>query len=312
VNKPRSSLRFFLFGKGRRCISIRRPSLATLIFAGLVSGSAFPVAGAIDPTRIEFVLATTAGARDGTNYDLPPDRRGSVITNGFWAYETNFACTASMVSASGQSTGHLRADILPLLITTVGDLTAAASIDTNRDETASAQSSCRLDLLFGLSVQHAYSISVTNLGSVSSGNLLGQILLTRNDGEELFASRLPTNSSRAFMSGVLSRGSYRLLAEFVVSPLQAPPAAASSGSATFYLQMTFDPILPMLNIARPSNNVVLSWTTNDTAFVLLQSHTNLAGTNWTLIYGPYPISGSEYSVEQSVAEPAKFFRLIAP
>lgn len=270
----------------------------------------FHVEGAIIPTRIAFDATTTTGARDGIDYDLPPDQSGSVITNGFWAYETNLTNFASVVSAQGLSGAQQRAEVQPLRIAAQGDLDAMASTDTNRNESASAQAGCSLSVLFDLPVQHAYAISVTNLGSVSAGILLGQIVLTRNGGEELFASRMPANSGPASQSGVLPSGSYRLLAEFVVSPLPAPPAC--SGNASFSLQMTFDPIFPTLNIARLSNNVVLSWTTNGTAAFLLQSNTNLAGTNWTLIYGAYPISSSEYSVEQSASEASRFYRLIVP
>ena len=268
-----------------------------------------PVEGAIIPARTEFVLTTSAGARDGTNYDLPPGQSLNVITNDFWSFETNMAVAASIVSAQAQSGATQRVDIMPLLITAEGDLNAAASTDTNRDERASAQAGCRLDLIFELPVQHAYSINVTNLGGVSPGSLLGQIILTRNP-VEVFASRLPTNSGPASQSGVLPSGSYRLLAEFLASPIAAPPA--SSGNAAFSLRMAFDPILPMLNIARSSNGVVLSWTTNDTAAFLLQSNTNLAGTNWTLIYGSHPISGDQCTAEQSPSEASRFYRLIIP
>ena len=283
--------------------------MASFVFAALVSGYALPIAGAIIPGRIEFVLTTTAGARDGINYDLPPDQSVNVITNGFWAYETSLTNFASVVSAQAQSGARQRAEIQPLLITAEGGLNAAASTDTNRDENASAQAGCRLDLSFELPVQHAYSINVTNLGGVSPGSLLGQVILTRNP-VEVFASRLPTNSGPASQSGVLLSGSYRLLAEFLLSPAAAPPV--SGGDAVFSLRMAFDPILPRLNVARSPNAVVLSWTTNDTAAFLLQSNTNLAGTNWTLIYGSYPISGSEYSVEQGASDASRFYRLIIP
>lgn len=284
------------------------PTLVSFLFALLASGSAFLVEGAMVPARIQFVVDTTAGARDGGVYDLPADRSVGVITNGFWSFETNVASTASVVSANGQSSAQQRAEVQPLLVTAEGRLSATSATDTNRDESASAQANCRLDLLFDLPVQHAYSISVTNLGGVSPGNLLGQIVLS--DPEEVFVSRLPTNSGPSSQSGVLPSGSYRLLAEFVVSPATAPPA--SSGNASFSLQMTFDPILPTLNIARSSNGVVLSWTTNNTAAFLLESNTNLAGTNWTLIFGPYPVSGGEYSAEQSASDASRFYRLIIP
>ena len=237
MKNPRSSHRT-LSGKEKRCIAISHPVLASFLFALLISGVALPAEGAIIPTRIEFFVLTTAGARDGTNYDLPPDQSVSVITNGFWAFETNLASTASIGGASAQCSALQWANVLPLSIT------AAA---TNRDNSAASLANCRLNLLFDLPVQHSYSINVTNLGGVSPGILLGQIILTRNGGEEVFASRLPTNSGPASQTGVLLSGSYRLLAEFVVSPAIAPPA--SSGSATYSLQMTFDPILPTLNIA---------------------------------------------------------------
>jgi hypothetical protein len=312
--KIRRSSRRELSSVGKGCIAISRPILASFLFlfAVLFSGSMFLVQGAVVPTRIEFAMTATAGARDGTNYDLPPDQNVSSITNGFWAFETNLAVAASVASAQSQSGATQRAEIQPLLITAQGNLNAAASIDTNRNESAAAQASCRLDLLFDLPVQHACSINVTNLGGVSPGNLLGQIVLTRNASEEVFASRLPTNSGPASQSGVLLSGGYRLLAEYVVSPLAAPPATASSGNAAFSLRMTFSPILPLLNITRSSNGVVLTWTTNDTAAFLLQSNTNLAGTNWMFIYGPYPVSGGEYSAEQSASDAGRFYRLVIP
>jgi len=302
-----SSGRAFFSGKGKS-VPARGPTLVSFLFALLASGSAFLVEGAIVPTSIQFVVMTTAGARDDGVYDLPPDQSVGVITNGFWSFETNLVSTARAVSANAQSSAQQRAEVQPLLVTAEGSLNATSATDTNRDESASAQPSCRLDLLFDLPVQHAYSISVTNLGGVSRGSLLGQIVLTGVD--EVFASRLPTNSGPSSQSGVLPSGSYRLLAEFVVSPGIAPPA--SSGNASFSLQMTFDPILPTLNIARSSNKVVLSWTTNNTAAFLLESNTNLAGTNWTLIYGPYSISYGEYSAEQSAADASRFYRLIIP
>jgi hypothetical protein len=281
-----SSGRAFFSGKGKSAPATG-PTLVSLLFALLAPGSGFLVEGAIVPTRIQYVVMTTAGARDSGVYDLPPDQSVSVTTNGFWSFETNAASTATVVSANGQSSAQQRAEVQPLLLTAEGSLSATSATDTNRDETASAQPSCRLDILFDLPVQHAYSISVTNLGGVSPGSLLGQIVLTGVN--EVFASRLPTNSGPSSQSGVLPSGSYRLLAEFVVSPATAPPA--SGGNASFSLGMTFDPILPTLNIARSSNNVVLSW---------------------TFIYGPYPVSGAEYSVEQSALDASRFYRLITP
>ena len=299
----------FLSAKGKKCISNAGSRLASFLFALLASDSAFHVRGAIIPTRNDFAVRTSAGARDGTNYDQPPDQILSVITNGFWTFETNFTRTASVVSAQGQSGARQRVEVQPLLIAAEGEFNAAAATATNRDETASASTYSRVDLLFDLPVQHAYAITITNLGGVSAGSLLGQILLTRVF-EEVFASRLPTNSGPSSQSGVLPRGSYRLLAEFSLNPAEAPPA--SSGSATFSLQMTFNPILPTLNIARSSNNVVLSWTTNDTAFFYHQSNSNLTTTNWTFIFGPYPVSVRQYTAVQSASDASQFYRLTIP
>jgi hypothetical protein len=280
-----------------------------MILALCVLAGAVPVAGAIVAGRIEYVVKTGAGARDSLNYDLPPDQVVGYITNGFTMLETNLASTASVMNAVGQSSARQRAEVQPLLITAAGSLSAAASANTNRDENASAQANCRFDLLFDLPVQHTYSITVTNNGSVSPGSLLGQIVLTRSPAE-IFASRLPTNSGPSSQSGTLPAGSYRLLAEFALNPTEAPPS--SSGNAAYSLRMEFVPILPVLNITQSSNSVILSWTTNDTASFLLQSNTNLPTTNWAFIYGPYSIVGEQYSVLEGAIEERRFYRLIVP
>lgn len=285
------------------------PAVVLWVFGAPFIGFSVPVQAAIIPGRAEFVLTTSAGARDGANFDTPTGKSLNAATNGFWAYETNLTSFASVAGAQARSGAGQKVRIQPLSIAAEGELNAAAGADPMRDESASAQAGCRLDLVFELSVQHAYSISATNLGGVNLGTLLGQIILS-GSSVEVFGSRLPADSGSSSQRGALPAGTYRLLAEFLLSPSTAPEA--SSGTATYSLRMEFDPILPRLNIERASTGVILSWTTNGTASFLLQSSTNLAGPDWTYIYGPYPVSEGQYSVEQSAAEGDRFYRLIIP
>ena len=71
--------------------------------------------------------------------------------------------------------------------------------------------------------------------------------------------------------------------------------------------------VPSLGIAVSDNNVVLSWPTNASGF-LLQENSSLAGTNWvTLTNAPVVnVSNSEYEVILSPASVISFFRLRGP
>jgi predicted outer membrane repeat protein len=69
---------------------------------------------------------------------------------------------------------------------------------------------------------------------------------------------------------------------------------------------------PLLIIARSLNNVVLSWSTNDTGFTLESTPVLLSTSNtWTNVPGPFGIVGSQYAVTNDTANSHKFYRLRA-
>jgi CSLREA domain-containing protein len=69
--------------------------------------------------------------------------------------------------------------------------------------------------------------------------------------------------------------------------------------------------LPVLSIARLSNNVVLSWSTNDPGFTL-ESSAQLTPTAWAAVPGTPPILGSQYTVTTNTAAGKQFYRLSSP
>lgn len=68
------------------------------------------------------------------------------------------------------------------------------------------------------------------------------------------------------------------------------------------------PNAPVLRIARLVNDVVVSWSTNDTGFTL-QTRTDLFSSDWLNVPGNPAIVGSEFAVTNSTTEGAVFYRL---
>jgi len=71
----------------------------------------------------------------------------------------------------------------------------------------------------------------------------------------------------------------------------------------------FELNLPILNITRSANNVVLTWSTNDTGFTL-QAKTNMnPSVNWSNALPVPVITGALYAVTNSAVTGSKFYRL---
>jgi CSLREA domain-containing protein len=66
---------------------------------------------------------------------------------------------------------------------------------------------------------------------------------------------------------------------------------------------------PTLNITRSANNVILSWSTNDTGYTL-ETKTNLdSSLIWSAVPGTPPVVGGQYTFTNSAATGNKFYRL---
>lgn len=88
-------------------------------------------------------------------------------------------------------------------------------------------------------------------------------------------------------------------------------ANASGGDGSDIGAFEFQPIPPLLNIMRSGNNALVSWSTNDSGFTLLQN-TNLATTNWSAVAGSPPIVSGRYVVTNVAPVGKKFFKLGLP
>jgi hypothetical protein len=95
-------------------------------------------------------------------------------------------------------------------------------------------------------------------------------------------------------SGALTGGSFSVMGGFwsLIAVVQTPGA-------------------PLLTITRSGANVIVSWPSPSTGF-LLQQNTNLATTNWTSFPGPVGDDGTTKRATNSPATGNKFFRLISP
>ena len=89
-----------------------------------------------------FVIAE-AGARDGGTFDLPPARNAQSFDLGL--FDTNLANSASALNARGQSSASQRSDVQSMSLMATGSVSAAASVNTNRDETAAASAQSVFD-----------------------------------------------------------------------------------------------------------------------------------------------------------------------
>lgn len=68
---------------------------------------------------------------------------------------------------------------------------------------------------------------------------------------------------------------------------------------------------PVLNIAKSSGNVLLSWSTNETGYTL-ESAAQLTPTVWTTVPGTPPIVGGQYTVTTNTVAGRQFYRLRNP
>ncbi len=73
----------------------------------------------------------------------------------------------------------------------------------------------------------------------------------------------------------------------------------------------YELILPLLSIALSADNVVLSWSTNDSGFTL-EARTDLSSATWSNAPGNLTIVGSQYSVTNSATSGNQFYRLRSP
>jgi hypothetical protein len=78
------------------------------------------------------------------------------------------------------------------------------------------------------------------------------------------------------------------------------------GSGAWILKGAFLP--PTLTITRASSQVLLSWPTNSTPF-LLQSATSLVTSNWVTVTNPITVVNGQYIVTNDSSGLSKFFRL---
>ena len=66
---------------------------------------------------------------------------------------------------------------------------------------------------------------------------------------------------------------------------------------------------PTLNITRSANNVILSWSTNDTGYTL-ETKTNLdSSLIWSAVPGTPAVVGGQYTFSNSAVTGNKFYRL---
>ena len=67
---------------------------------------------------------------------------------------------------------------------------------------------------------------------------------------------------------------------------------------------------PTLSMTRVGANVLLSWSTNDSGFVL-QSNTNFASTTWANVTNAVSVSGTQHVVTNAAGGLARYYRLVA-
>jgi hypothetical protein len=126
----------------------------------------------------------------------------------------------------------------------------------------------------------------TGHGSTISGSTTGTLTITGATGAD--AGTYTVTGSNADPSGPLENG------------------ATLTGSASATLSFT----PPLLSVAYSAPNLLVSWPTNFTGFILEETPT-LSPSHWTTnSLPPYPVVGTNYTVSVSAAPGAKFFRLI--
>jgi alpha-tubulin suppressor-like RCC1 family protein len=82
-------------------------------------------------------------------------------------------------------------------------------------------------------------------------------------------------------------------------------------SAGFQYSLAIQAVMerPVLNIARVANNLVLSWSTNDSSYTLETKADLSPSLDWSNVPGTPTIAGDRYTVTESVTSGNKFYRL---
>ena len=82
-------------------------------------------------------------------------------------------------------------------------------------------------------------------------------------------------------------------------------------SAGFQYSLAIQAVMerPVLNIARVANNIVLSWSTNDSGYTLEAKADLSSSLDWSNVPGTPTIAGDRYIVTNSVPNGNKFYRL---
>ena len=92
-----------------------------------------------------------------------------------------------------------------------------------------------------------------------------------------------------------------------------PPAGSNfvaiSAGVQFSLAIQLVPEPPVLNIALVGNNVVLSWSANDSGYTLEAKADLSSSLNWSNVFGTLTIVGNQYTITNSVASRNQFYRL---
>jgi hypothetical protein len=93
----------------------------------------------------------------------------------------------------------------------------------------------------------------------------------------------------------------------------APSASGSQADAAGVLAMgTLTVTAPSLNVVLSPPNMILSWPTNASGFVLNQTSSLVSPITWTPVTSGITVSGGNYTITINTRTGARFYALIAP
>jgi hypothetical protein len=127
---------------------------------------------------------------------------------------------------------------------------------------------------------------------------------------------VPTNIKQHFITGCAPNGFYNVTSANTPSGLVVTIAPSASGTqadgagvlALDALSLT----APTLNIFASPPNVILSWPTNATGFVLNQTSDLASPIMWTPVATGITVSGNNYTITINTSSGNRFYSLIAP
>jgi len=159
-----------------------------------------------------------------------------------------------------------------------------------------------------------HSTSGTPMDGVVVGNTVELFVVDATVPFNGTTYTVPANVNQHFITGCVPNAFYKVTSANTPNGLAVSVAPSASGSQADAAGVLAKGILtaPALNVVASRPNMILSWPTNASGFVLNQTFSLIAPITWTPVTNGIGVSGTNYTITISTQSGNRFYALIAP